>query len=60
MNFTLDAKVRFLTERVLNVHNYYLQELCSSPQIPHGLAWNQTRTSAVRDWRLSAWARTCS
>jgi hypothetical protein len=26
------------------------------PQIPHGLPWTQTRASAVRRWRLTAWA----
>jgi hypothetical protein len=49
MNFILEIKVRFLTERLRKINNYELQELCSLPQIPHGLAWNQTRTSAMRD-----------
>jgi hypothetical protein len=49
INFILEMKVRFLTERMRNIHNYELKKLCSLPQIPHGLAWNQTRTSAVRD-----------
>ena len=26
------------------------------PQIPHGLTWDRTRTSAVGGWRLTAWA----
>jgi hypothetical protein len=43
------AKIEVLVEKSVPV------PLCS-PQIPHGLTRDETRASAVRGWRLTAWA----